>query len=141
MVKNAPYKFTEFKYLVFEYGYGDSLQNKYNSKTHEYQYVNSKDSVVKTTLKLNKDDLLYLHRKAADLGFWNFPSNELNDADGKLDPEVPHYKIAFYYARKSKSVIFAANYNGNPTLKDANERLIKEIQKVITIADERNKKK
>ncbi|RYZ94477.1 MAG: hypothetical protein EOP47_27765, partial [Sphingobacteriaceae bacterium] len=61
MVSNAPYKFNEFQYIVFEYGMGDSLVNKYNSKTHDYQYVNASDKLVKTKLKLNKDDLLYLH--------------------------------------------------------------------------------
>lgn len=138
MVKNAPYKFNEFQYMVFEYGNGDSLLNKYNSKTHNYQYVDSRDSVVKTTLKLNKDDLLYLHRKAADLGFWDFPEQEVNSA--KRDPKVPYYLIQFNYLRKSKSVLFQANYQGNEKLIDANQRLIKEIQRVLRDAEQRNKK-
>jgi hypothetical protein len=143
MVKNAPYKFNEFKYLTFEYGNGGAMLNKYNSKTHDYQFINNRDSVVKTTLRLTQDDMLYLHRKAADLGFWNFPADETDGAaaTGKFDKEVPYYKITFNYMRKSKSILFAANYNGDPKLKDANERLIKEIQKVLTLAEERAKKK
>ncbi|MEO6151123.1 MAG: hypothetical protein ABIN95_12635 [Mucilaginibacter sp.] len=140
MVSNAPYKFNEFQYLVFDYGFGDSLVNKYNSKTHDYQYVNAADSLVKTKLKLNKDDLLYLHRKAADLGFWNFPVNEVNSAEVKPDPKVPHYKVEFHYLRKTKAVYFAADYMGNEKLVDANQRLIKEIQRILTDAEARTKK-
>ncbi len=46
MVKNAPYKFSEFQSMQFEFGYKDSLLNKYDSKTGNYQYINRKDSVV-----------------------------------------------------------------------------------------------
>ncbi|HEY1009468.1 MAG TPA: hypothetical protein VGE58_05130, partial [Daejeonella sp.] len=73
MVKNAPYRFSDFDSITFRYGLGDSLINTYSSKTGDYQYINSRDSLVKETVKLRKDDLLYLHRKAAELGFWNFP--------------------------------------------------------------------
>jgi hypothetical protein len=51
--KNAPYKFTEFKSFVFQFGNGDSLINKYNSTTGDYQYVNNHDSLVKMKLYLN----------------------------------------------------------------------------------------
>jgi hypothetical protein len=75
MIKNAPYKFTEFNSFVIQYGTSDSLLNKYDSKTGAYQYLNKRDSLVKMNLLLTKSDLLYLHRKAADLCFWVFPSN------------------------------------------------------------------
>jgi len=60
ILKNAPYKFTEFKSFVFKYGTRDSMINSYNSATGEYHYLNNRDSLVKTTLFLTKDDLLYL---------------------------------------------------------------------------------
>lgn len=125
MVKNAPYKFAEFEGLKLEYGYNDSLLNKYNSITGDYQFVNRKDSVVKMHMKLNKDDLLYLHRKAAELGFWDFPSKEI-----KHDPKIRsmRYIIEFKYKRKTKRVVFDDAYQGNDKLIDANQRLIKEIQ-------------
>src|SRR4051812_11040415 len=74
MIKNAPYKFTEFDSFSIQYGPGDSLINKYDSKTGNYQYVNTHDSVIKMHLKLTRLELLYLHRKASELGFWDFPS-------------------------------------------------------------------
>lgn len=136
MIKNAPYKFSEFQSVQFQYGYGDSLLNKYDSKTGDYQFVNTRDSVIKMHLKLTKDDFLYLHRKAADLGFWDFPAKELNT---ETKVRSPRYLIQFNYKRKSKTVMFDAAYDGNDKLKDANERLIKEIQKVLDEAEARQK--
>ena len=136
MIKNAPYKFSEFQSIHFEYGYGDTLNNIYDSKTGEYQFVNRRDSIVKINLKLSKDDLLYLHRKAADLGFWDFPANELNpDVKGR----VPRYVIQFNYLRKTKKVMYDASYNGAEKLKDANDRLIIEIKKILSDAEARQR--
>ncbi|WP_460693578.1 hypothetical protein [Mucilaginibacter puniceus] len=140
MVKNAPYKFAEFDSLVFQYGESDSLINKYNSKTGEYQYVNANDSLIKMNLRLNKDDLLYLHRKAADLGFWDFPSLELGDTATRNGVKPPRYLMEFNYKRKSKKVLFDASFNGPAKLKDANERLIKEIMNVLTDKEAKQKK-
>lgn len=137
MVKNAPYKFAEFDSIVFNYGTGDSLINKYNSKTGEYQFVNSRDSLVKTHLKLNKDDLLYLHRKAAELGFWDFPGDMKNDTIDVKKAKSPRYFIEFKYKRKTKTVLFDAAYDGKPALKDAAERLVKEIQDRLSEAESR----
>ncbi|RFZ84924.1 hypothetical protein DYU05_04780 [Mucilaginibacter terrenus] len=134
MVKNAPYKFAEFQSFTIEYGYRDSLFNKYNSETGAYQFVNKKDSIVKKKLWLTKDDLLYLHRKAAELGYWDFPSNEIGDTTKK---HVPRFIVQFNYKRKSKRVIYYANYDGHEKLRDANERLIKEIQGKLTEASAR----
>jgi hypothetical protein len=139
MIKNAPYKFTEFDSIEFDYGIGDSLINRFNSKTMEYQYVNSHDSLVKSHLRLNKDDLLYLHRKAAELGFWDFPSNMVNDTSVTKDAKVPHYFIQFKYKRKTKTVLFDAAYEGKPALMDAAERLVKELQTKLVEVEGRDK--
>jgi hypothetical protein len=137
MVKNAPYKFAEFDSVVFKYGDGDSLLNKYNSKTGEYQFVNSRDSVIHEHLKLTKDDLLYLHRKAADLGFWDFPARIVADSIDARFGKAPHYYIQFNYKRKSKTVFYDDAYSDNPKLKDAAQRLIKEIQDKLKEAEKR----
>ncbi|MDB5009070.1 MAG: hypothetical protein JWQ84_1619 [Mucilaginibacter sp.] len=141
MIKNAPYKFTEFKSFVFKYGEGDSLVNQYNSLTGDYQYLNKHDSLIKTNILLSKADLLYLHHKAADLGFWDFPSNELNNDTSKFNGhKPPRYYIEFNYQRKSKKVLFDASFTGDTRLKDANEHLIKEIMHVLADAQDKNKK-
>jgi hypothetical protein len=130
--KNAPYKFTEFDSFVFQYGPGDSLINKYNSKTGAYQFVDAHDSLVKMTIHLPKEELLYLHRKAAELGFWDFPSVEMGDTTIKHNGmRPPRYLIEFKYKRKTKKVLFDSSFDGDPKLKDANEQMIKEIIKVL----------
>jgi len=141
VLKNAPYKFTEFKSFIFKYGDGDSLINTYNSLTGEYHYLNKRGSLIKTTLFLTRDDLLYLHRKAADLGLWDFPSSELGNDTAKFKgAKPPHYYIEFNYKRKSKKVLFDAAFDGDIRLRDANEHMIKEIMHVLADAEDRQKK-
>jgi len=140
--KNAPYKFTEFKSIVFKYGVRDSLLNSYNSETGEYQYLNRHDSLVKMHLFLKKSELLYLHRKASDLGFWNFPSNETTpDSSNKQGMKPPRYIIQFNYQRKSKTVTYDANFVGPDKLTEANGMMIKEIETVLNEAEQRQKSK
>jgi len=133
MVKNAPYKFSEFDHITFQYGTGDSLVNVYTSKNNTYKFLNKHDSLVTENVPLDHNDLLYLHRKAADLGFWDFPANETINGDTvkAAGPKVLRYVIEFAYKRKTKRVVFDAPFDGNERLKDANIRLIKEIQKRI----------
>jgi hypothetical protein len=137
MIKNAPYKFSEFEYVVFQYGNGDSLVNKYDSRTGDYQYLNARDSLIKKHLHLRSDDFLLMHRAAADMGFWNFPAVEVNDSIKKKGVVSPHYFIEFGYKRKTKKVLYDAAFDGDPKLKDANDELIKQIQKVLDDAEGR----
>ena len=136
MVKNAPYRFADFQYLRFEYGLNDSLVNKYNSKTGQYQYTTKSGKLKKLEMQLSKDNLLYLHRKAADLGFWNFPEVEKSNNTSGKKMKTLHYLIEFVYKTKTKKVLFDQDYDGDPQLKDANMRLIKEIQSVLDEQEE-----
>jgi len=140
MIKNAPYRFSDFDSITFDYGNKDSLLNKYDSKTGDYQYVNNHDSVVTKHLHLTSDDLLYLHRKAADLGFWDFPSKEIGDTTAEAMKKEVRYRIQFKYKQKTKSVVYDSDFFGDPKLKDANEQLIREIKQSLTAAEARDKK-
>lgn len=141
MFKNAPYKFSEFDHIRFEYGDGDTLVNKYDSRTGEYQYLTKDDSLVKKHIHLSQNQLLFLHRKAAEQGFWDFPSNEVNkQADTSRDGlRPPRYYIEFGYKRKTKKVMFDEAFDGDPKLKAANEQLIKDIQQILDEAEGGNK--
>ncbi|HZY38074.1 MAG TPA: hypothetical protein VFE53_15570 [Mucilaginibacter sp.] len=141
MFKPSPYDFSEFKSIVFKYGEGDSLVNQYNSATGEYQYLNKQNELVKTRLYLTRNDLLYLHRKAAELGFWDFPSKELNTDTTNTNGVKPiEYFIELDYQHKIKTVVFSSRYEGSTQLVDANRLLIKEIESVISEAGDRQKK-
>jgi hypothetical protein len=141
MVRDAPYKFSEFDSFTFQYGVKDSMINKYDSKTGDYQFLNSRDSLEKVHMRISKDNLLYLHRKAADLGLWDFPSSERGDSTSLVNGAKPvRYLIEFNYKRKSKKVVFDSDFFGDPRLKDANIRLIKEIQMVLAEEESKHKK-
>lgn len=139
MISNAPYRFSEFESFDFKYGAGNNLNNTYNSKTGRYQYVNNHDSLVVKTVRLNKDDLLYLHRKAAELGFWNFPKEVTNEQIDTKFKNSPHYFFAFHYQKKSKEVIFDEAFNGDTRLKDAAMQLAKQIEQRLADAEDRSK--
>jgi len=49
------------------------------------------------------------------------------------------YVIEFKYKRKTKRVIYDESFNGDERLKDANQRLIKEIK--LVLAKEEGKEK
>lgn len=137
MVKNAPYRFSDFESITLNYGLGDSLVNRFNSKTGEYQFLNTRDSLIKTNVKLKKDDLLYLHRKAAELGFWNFPEEITAGDDAHRSVNAPHYYLEFKYKEKTKHILFDAEYSDDPKLRDAAKQLITEVSNMISEARER----
>ena len=137
MVKNAPYRFADFESITLNYGLGDSLVNRFNSKTGEYQFLNTRDSLIKTNVRLKKDDLLYLHRKAAELGFWNFPEEITPGNDAQKSVNSPHYYLEFKYKEKTKHILFDAEYSDDPKLRDAAKQLITEVSNMISEARER----
>ena len=138
VLRDAPYNFKEFKSFVFKYGTRDSMLNYYNSVTGEYNYVNDRDSLVKTHLTLTQGELDTLHKAARILGFWDFPNNEtMADSTNPAYKSVPRYIIQYNYARKNKHVVYDANFNGPDKLVEANKVLIKDIQSVLTKAEQR----
>jgi hypothetical protein len=141
MFKDAPYEFTDFKSIVFKYGVRDSMINSYNSATGDYQYLDKRNSLVKTNVMLNQDELLYLHHKATELGFWDFPANELNsDTISRTGGKPLRYLVEFNYRHNGKKVLFDTNYDGPVMLFEANTRLIQEIERVLQEAEDRQKK-
>ncbi|TKB96001.1 hypothetical protein [Pedobacter cryophilus] len=132
MVKNAPYKFAEFENITLKESVGKNFNKLYSSKSQEFQFLNTRDSLVKNKVKLSKDDLLFLHRKAAELGFWNWPTKMIGDTSGKS----PRYYLQFDYQRKSKIIEIDAAYDQNIKLRDAAIELAKTVDKAILDADD-----
>ena len=136
MVKNAPYKFSEFEGVNVKSGLGTRFDKTYSSETQQYQYINTSDSTIKMKVKLSKDDLLYIHRKAAELGLWNWPEKMMGDSTGK----APHYYLELDYKQKKKVIEIDADYNKNIKLRDAAMELIKTVDGVIEDAADKQKK-
>lgn len=132
MIKNAPFRYSDFEYIEITYGTPDSMLNTYNSKTQVYNYLTKEDSLIQTSLKMRNDDLLYLHRKAQELGFWNvdddMTTSRKNPADGF---DIPRYILKFAYKEKSKEVTLDADYPGNPKMKDAAKSTIDAVMTMI----------
>ncbi|MXV15272.1 hypothetical protein [Hufsiella ginkgonis] len=136
MIKNAPYQYSELESITLKYGAGTGLVNQYDSKTGAYQYLDDKDSLIKTTLRLREKDLKYLHTKARKVGFWNFPEVlESNDSVGAKNDL--HYYLEFKYARKSKRLLFSTGFNRDQQLADAAKSLVDEVEKSINDAEDR----
>jgi hypothetical protein len=139
MIKKAPFRSTDFEGFVLKYGDGDDLINQYDSKTGHFQYLNQRDSLVETTVKLRKDDLLYLHHKAAELGFWNLPDELVMSDSTSQSQNSPHFYLEMNYKEKSKSVLIDARYIGNSRMYDAAKSVINVAQQVIKDAEDREK--
>lgn len=141
MLKNAPFKSAEFVSLNYKWGVGRTLDNSYNSATGEYQYLNAKDSLVKTNVKLRKDDIIYLHRKATEIGFWNFPDLIANNAADTISPKILRYELEFKYKRVTKKVVYLSDYSETPKLRDLAVQMKTLVEQTINAADDRYGKK
>jgi len=138
MVKNAPYRYSDFESIELTYGYPDSMLNYFNSKTHEYNYLTKENELVKDTLKLRDNDLLYLHRKAQELGFWNLPDDMTVDLSKRKEGErKPRYKLSYSYKDKSKTVTFDPDYAGPSKMVEAGRTTIDEVIRMLATAKSR----
>lgn len=132
MVKNAPFRFADFESIEVTYGTPNEMVNKYNSATGEYQYLTRDNKLMKDTVKMRKDDLLYLHRKAQELGFWNVDDNMTNkDRDSLKNQEVPRYILKYNYKDKSKEVVLDADFAGPDKMKAAAKSTVDAVMTMI----------
>lgn len=137
MFRNAPFKSTEFVSLIYKWGPGENLENSYNSATGEYCYKDSRDSTVVTNVKLRSNDIIYLHSKANELGFWNFPEVIANKGTDLKHSKVLRYVIQFNYKRKSKTVVYLTDYNEISKLQGLVKQMTQLIEQSINDAEQR----
>lgn len=134
MLQNAPFRFSDFESIVLRYGEGEDLQNHFDSSTGLFTYLDRRDSLVTDTIRMRKDDLLYLHRKAAELGFWNLPEDMTGDREADTGASAPaaRFVLQYNYLEKSKTVIYDSDFQGNPKMKDAARSVIDEVRRVLS---------
>lgn len=135
--ENAPFRANELVSVQIEWGTGQNLMNRYNSETGVYQYLNPADSVITIQVKLRKDDMLFIHGKASELGFWNFPELIANPGEDITKTPAPRYVITMKYKRKSKSVTYVSDYHDIPKLKNVAEQMQKMVISTINTAEDR----
>jgi len=138
MLQNAPFRFADFERIVLRYGEGDHLANHFDTSTGIFTYIDRRDSVATDTLRMRKDDLLYLHRKATELGFWNLPTDMTGPASDAPDSTkgegtpAARFVLEYHYLEKSKVVTYDTDFEGNPKMKDAARSVIDEVRRVMS---------
>ncbi len=137
IIRNAPFKSKEFVSLEYRWGVGEKLENRYDSKTGDYTYLRKDDSLVKTKIYLNERDIFYLDSIAHRQGFWNLPEVVANNAEDMKRKDLLRYEMVLHYQRKSKEVIYYANFNGKTRMKGAAVAMQKVIEQ--TLADIENR--
>jgi hypothetical protein len=141
IIRNAPFRSDEFVSFQFQWGAGNDLPNIYDSATGNYQYLDAKDSLVKTNVKLRENDIIYLHNKANELGYWNFPDVIANSDTDLKKSKVLRYVFTFNYKRKTKKVIFLTDYTDIPKLANVAAQMKTLVETTIGDAEERYGKK
>lgn len=141
ILKNAPFRSDEFVSFQFKWGAGNDMPNSYDSATGDYQYLDAKDSLIRTNVKLRQNDIIYLHNKANELGFWNFPEVIANEGTDLNKSKVLRYVFQFNYKRKTKKVIFVTDYNDIPKLGNVAGQMKTLVEQTINDAEERYGKK
>lgn len=141
IISNAPFRSNEFVSFQYKWGMGNNLINSYDSATGDYQYLDSKDSLVKTNVKLRENDIIYLHNKANELGLWNFPEVIANAGTDLNKSKVLRYVMVFNYKRKTKKVTYVTDFNDIPKLASVAGQMRILIEKTINDAQERYSKK
>lgn len=130
----SPVQVVDFESFTLIWGKTDSLLNRYDSKTGNYQYVDRRDSLHRTQVRLHSNEIIFLHHKINELGFWGLPATIGSPAiEGKTQ-----YALTFHYKGRSKTmkVYQAAAPSINLQL-DSAMRLIGMVQAVIDEADNR----
>lgn len=134
------YPAAEFISVAYKWGVGKTLVNSYDSATGNYQYLDTRDSLIKTNIKLRANNIIFIHSKANELNLWQLPNIIANkNADLKSD-KILRYEITFSYEKESKHIIYLVNYDENPSIALATDELQKIIKKTIDEVEDRYSK-
>lgn len=139
IIRNAPFKAKEFVSVKYKWGAGKNFENSYNSATGEYRYIDNRDSLIIKHLQLTPRDKKFLDSNADEQGFWNLPSVVANN-ESDLQSNALRYFMEFEYQKKTKTVTYFPNFNGNSRMKSAAAQMQKIIEQVINDAEERQAK-
>jgi len=133
-LKKAPYAVADFQSFTYKWGIAKPLENTYSSVNGDYQYLNHKDSLIKTNVKLRANDIIFIHNKINELGFWNLPN-----AIGKrtVNTKAPVYELQFNYREKSKKMTIYSDFEENLSQLDSAMRIKSLVQRVIDEAEGR----
>lgn len=127
-LKKAPYPVSNFESFTYKWGTGDRLENSYSSANGDYCYLNNRDSLIKTNVKLHANEIIFIHNKINELGFWS-----LQEKIGEKKPNsnATVYKLQFNYKEKSKTITIYSDFDENPLLLDSGMQIMTMVQRAI----------
>lgn len=138
-LKKGRYNAADLISVSYQWGVGDTLANRYNSATGQYQYLDNRDSLIKTKLKLNANNVIFLHSRANEIGLWNMPDVIASPNANLKSDKVLRYEITFVYAQRSKKIIYLTDYQEDAVVLDAAVKLQELLEQTIKDAEQRTK--
>jgi len=133
-LKKSPYPVANFESFSFKWGTVGRLENAYYSSNGDYSYLNNRDSLITTNVKLRANEIIFIHNKINELGFWKLP-NKIGDQ--KPNSKAPFYELNFNYKEKSKKILVYSDFDENPLLLDSAMQIITLVQRTIDEAEGR----
>lgn len=126
-----------FVSLTYKWGVGDTLQNSYDSKTGEYQFIDQRDQLIKEKFKIRTNNVIFLHSKINEGDLLNIPDTVANAQANLKDPKVLRYEFKFVYDDTTKNIIYLTNYDKDPVIRNRADGLQSVVQQIIAEAEER----
>ena len=139
-LNKGPYKSSDFIAVNYKWGVGDTLANSYDSATGNYQYLDSRDSLIRTNVKLRSNNIIFMHSKANELNLWQLPNVIANPNANLKSDQVLRYEFVFTYEKQVKKIVYLTDYNENQTVALAADELQKVVKQTIDEAEERYSK-
>ena len=133
-LKKSPYPVANFESFTYKWGVANVLENSYSSVNGDYHYLDNRDSLIKTQVKLSVNDIIYIHNKINELGFWNLP-NSIGKRSSNAKALV--YELQFKYKEKSKKLTIYSDFAENLLLLDSAMKIKNVLQKAIDEAEGR----
>ena len=128
IIKDAPFKSAEFEYLEFKKFKNGELREYINTKTGEYTFYTTKDSLVHHQITFSNASLHEMHMTMMDILFWNIETVS-GDSTMKTLKKIPLYYVKAVYKHKSKTVWYQQYYFENMKLDNRMAQLIRTIEK------------
>lgn len=136
-VRSGGKRAAAFVSLTYKWGVGDTLQNSYNSKTGEYEFLDQRDQLIKENFKLRTNNVIFMHSKINEQDLLNIPDTVANVGFDLKDSKVLRYEFSFVYDDTTKNIVYFTNYDKDPIIRNKAIGLQKVVQQVITEAEER----
>lgn len=135
--QKGPFYASELVSIEYKWGLGDTLVNRYNSATGNYQYLDNRDSLIRKKLKLRANNIIFIHSRANEINLWSLPSLIANKNANLKTNQVLRYEITFNYETKVKKITYLTDYDEDMAVLDRVNQLQQTIKSTIDEVEDR----